>query len=56
MGELDIRLLLRQLGKIHPSPGSEVKIMTLYRERLRLQGEPILHQRSQKPIKEQFDE
>jgi len=31
MGDLHIRLLLRQLGKVHPAPGSEARVMALYR-------------------------
>ena len=56
MGDLEIRFLLRQLGKINPAPGSEARVMDLQREWVRLQGEPILHQRSPKPIKEKFDD
>ena len=39
MGDLEIRFLLRQLGKINPAPGSEARVMDLQREWVRLQGQ-----------------
>jgi len=32
MGDLEIRFLLRQLRNVHPAPGSEARVMDLYRE------------------------